>query len=410
MSRYIQFALTPLIVLLLFGMGFFSPLGADEREHFIRELSRTLLLTDGPVTVEHGWRGVLLVPPGTSLSAFVTNFESLGSRLANNTQILADSYLFDRALSVRDGVAFPKSRRLSEVWEQILRKAIPQANLSADDFIEKDPDTAKWLFQIPDRVDHSRGTASVREPSEYYLRYREYQVLYRLILSSESAIVSDADSWRLHPRLAKYDSAEQAKEEVEADWKKYGYRDEVELAKSAFDRRSGAEAWRNWMRAAEAMESNLVAVDRSLRIPRTSLSPPPSEWLRMGGWQRSLATTEQDGAPINFEVARIKVVREWFRVDDLLRGDILIDNSQNPEDIQLSDGNAPTLLTYPEGPLSVYVDELIVSRNIRYEPAVSTSGHPLTNFAFPLEIQVIGYVVHALPGKQTSEDDKVNNP
>ncbi|MBL8829962.1 MAG: hypothetical protein JNM18_23485 [Planctomycetaceae bacterium] len=391
---------TPLLLSLLsFCPGEFAPLGASEREHFVRELSRNLLLADGPVETEYGWRGVLLVPPGTSLSAFVTNYEALGSRLANNTQILADSYLFDRPLAVRNGVAFPKARRLSEVWEQILRHAIPRAGLSQDDFIEQEPETAKWLFRLPDRVDRIRGTAPVREPSEFYLRYREYQLLHRLILAGESAIASSADSWRLHPRLAKYDTAEQAKESVEADWQKYGYRQQVESAQRDFDRRAGAHDWRNWMLATEALESNLVAVDRSLRIPRTSLSPPPSEWLRMGGWQRSRATTERDGAPIGFEIARIKVVREWFRVEDLLRGDIRIESPEVPNGVLLSDGKAPTLVTYPEGPMSVYVDELIVARNIRYDPAVSTSGHPLTDFALPLEIQVIGYVVHALPGR-----------
>jgi hypothetical protein len=282
--------------------------------------------------------------------------------------------------------------------------------MSVGEFIEQDPNSAKWLFQIPDKVERVRGTAPVREPSEYYLRYRQYRALYRLILSGESGGASDSDSWRLHPLLAKYGSAEQAKVEIEADWKQFGYRDEVELAVNAFNQRTGAEVWSNWTRAEEAMDSNLVLFDRSLRIPRTSLSPPPSEWLRMGGWQRSQATTEQDGAPINFEFARVQVLREWFRVDDLLRGDIRIDDAKSSEVTVLSDGRAPTLTAYPEGPLSVYVEELILCRNIRYEPVLATSGHPLAAFASPAELQVIGYVVRALPSQHSSEVEEAVRP
>lgn len=382
----------PIVVSITFAWG--ADLRADERQNLLKELSQILVENPEPVQSELGWKGVLLVPAGTSIPAYTTNFEALGSRLSNNTQILADSYLFDRPLDVRNGIAFPKRRRISEVWEDVLRSAMPPSSPMVDQIIADNKEVAKWLFRIPDKVDFSRRTVPVREPSEYYLRYREYQLLYRLLLSSKSEIESDEESWKLHPRLAKYANAKDAEAGLLDDWQKYGYKIEVESAQSFLGTSTNSEQWANWSKAAEVYEASRVILDRSLRIPRTTLSPSPSEWLRMGTWQRASVPTEDGTNQVDFEYARIKVIREWFGIEMLFDNRLKLNGLSK---LNISNGDTPTLLKYPVGDLSVYVDELILSRNIKYTDGMSGRNHPLTAFVSPQEIQIIAFVVCALP-------------
>jgi hypothetical protein len=114
----------------------------DARREFLVQLSRLLLDDSGPVADASGWKGVLLLPPGMALSPQVTSFESLGSREQDNSQILGDSHLFDRALTIRNGVAFPKPRRLSETWEDVLRRSLPDTSCFDKDFLVEDPESA----------------------------------------------------------------------------------------------------------------------------------------------------------------------------------------------------------------------------------------------------------------------------
>ncbi len=116
----------------------------------------------------------------------------------------------------------------------------------------------------------------------------------------------------------------------------------------------------------------------------------------MGSWMRATVRTE-DNQAISFEVTRVTVVRDWFLIDELVEKRLALSTSSNEADMIISDGAVPSLTDYPNGVLSVFPLELVLIRNISYNSSVAKTDHPLALFAHPERIQILGYIVRALP-------------
>jgi hypothetical protein len=71
----------------------------------------------------------------------------------------------------------------------------------------------------------------------------------------------------------------------------------------------------------------------------------------------------------------------------------------------LSDGQSPNVMSYPRGTLAVIPDELLLVRRIRFhttgpgleQPTQADQNHPLGLYSYPDDINLLGYIVRALP-------------
>jgi len=302
--------------------------------------------------------------------------------------------LYDRVMVVQDGVAHFGTRSVSDVWENVLNRTMPTTTIPTE-LTEKD-EVAKWLFRTTDKIDKARGIRFEREPSLYMLRYREYELLYQMLTV---AATKDDGAWRLHPRLSQFTTIKEARNTIADDWVKFGYKVEVEAAQQAFKKRANAESWMVWTDAKARFEADKVAIDPNRSLQRTLLYPPPETWLTMSSWVRLITRTADGKGTIRCQFARIRIIRPWLSIDDLIDGKLRIDPSL-PENrnFLLSDGTAPTLTKVPKGELSVYVEELIIVRDIKYENVnPEKTAHPLALFAYPESTNLLGYVVRILP-------------
>jgi hypothetical protein len=256
-----------------------------------------------------------------------------------------------------------------------------------------DAKVAKWLYRVSDRVDQARGVQFIGEPSAAFQIYREYELLYKLLLNAkggDNTTLDNQDSWRLHPRLAQFRHVDDALRSIEEDWIRFGYRREVSEAIAEFEKAAGSRAWIEWTRAKTRLETELTLVGRNTEVYRTVLSPPPAEWLRMGSWIK-LTAHSAGNREIRFQIARVQIVRPWFQVEQLLDGRIKV---SDPRVVgELFKGGKPTLTDYPGGRLSVYPTELLIVRQIRVSPGAEDALHPLTLFAKTDELQLLGYIV-----------------
>jgi hypothetical protein len=259
------------------------------------------------------------------------------------------------------------------------------------------------LFRQADEIDKARGVQYLREPSPAVQRYREYELLYRALTS---AAKNGDETWRLNPRLTRYSSIEEAKTAIGEDWVNYGFKREVEAAREAFLAHTGARAWTDWMEAESAFTNGRVFLTPDIWVPQTILFPPASEWLSMPSWIRGVSSTGDPRVKVRFQIARVQIIRPWMAIEALLDGRIQIKRqSTKGRRPVLSDGTAPTGLSYPEGMLAVIPEELILVRGIRFivanstpeEQAPSDLNHPLGLFSYPDDVNLVGYVVHALP-------------
>lgn len=385
---------------LLSGMPSFAQAPSlAARELFLRELNQTLLGTDGsPVLLppNRGWRGVLLAPPGTPLSSTMTPFEALGHDTVSVSKLLEANSQFDSSVFVHDGVALRGAVSMASVWDAVLTETRP----SSQGF-ESDYEMDGWLFREADEVDKLRGVEFVREPSPFLEQYREYQLLFRLLLSAEQ---TQSGSWRLQPMLAKYSTIEEAKKCITRDWILYGHKVEVEAAFAEFERRSSLKDWLEWSDASEAFVQDRVELSPSRWVPITVLFPPPSEWLAMANWMRGTALLPGTERRVEFQFARVQVLRPWFAVEKLLDGKMRPSRMDGVVG-RLSDGLIPTVLSYPVGSLAVYPEELVLVRGIRFLEGAAGSeqevaadfSHPLGLYFYPDKVNLLGYVVRALP-------------
>jgi hypothetical protein len=366
-----------------------------ERGEFLLELTRALLSSESPKAErDGGWTGVVLSPPGQALSPVLASFDAVGSDRVNVAQALADAALFDRSLVVSDGVGNSSPFYLADSWKTVLdnsmpRKAFPRDGLGVE--------SQKWLFRLPDRVERARGIDFVGEPSVFFLRYREYELLYQLLANaktSSSGILDGADSWRRHPRLSKFANLENAMRSIAEDWVRFGHRAEIDKAKAELDDLVGSKEWVEWLRVKAKFDTESIDVGRTGKVYRTLLSPPPSEWLRMGSWVAlSVQTLKKE--TIRFQMARVRIDRPWLDMESLVSGGIKI--ADDDQRSRISSGRVPTLTSYPPGRLSVYAVELVIVKNIQVSAGAVGSLHPLALFASPDQIQLLGYIVRVTP-------------
>ncbi len=159
--------------------------------------------------------------------------------------LLQNINLYDKVINVTKGVAYSTDARMSDIWAQILLASRPDFNSPA----RKPKSNADyWLFKQADNVDVARKIKFSREPSEFQLRYSEYQ---QLMYELKAAQISGTEAWRFHPQLASYASlpVNVALLRLADDWIKYGYKIEIDSALSKLDSEWNTSEWMDWMAA-----------------------------------------------------------------------------------------------------------------------------------------------------------------
>lgn len=343
-----------------------------------------------------GWEGVALASPGTSLAALTEGYGSHGTTLQTAVQTLASNTLFDRQVEVRSGVAYFSQRALSGVWQDFLARAMPPRSIREANRTEVSA-ALQTLFQQPDAVDRARGISLMTEPSAAFIRYREYEDLYGALEAG-----GPTGLWRLHPRLVRYTSLDEARRAILNEWNIFGFKAEIERAVRTVERSSSSPAWREWARARALIIQNQTYAGPDLPILQSYLFPPPAAWSEQAAWLR-LQSRLNDGSAefVSFQLARINVVRPWLYIEGITERKLAV-NTAAPENAGyiLSDGSTPTYERTPGGQMSAYVGELLLVRGIRMASSgapVPTGEHPLSLFAYPNAINLLGYVIRVLP-------------
>jgi hypothetical protein len=352
---------------------------------FLRELTSVLLAGDSPLELgdELGWRGVVL----TEIS--IPNIQEISRRPRATRQqqldILQAMQSFDRPLSVTKGYGIQADTVISEIWQDLLKHMVVSS--------VRPNGTEHGLLRVLrpgalDSIDRARKSGDKPSPiTEKFYAYRR-----RMDLLSQCEDLGST-AWRLEPGLARYGDLAEAKRETLEDWKRFGWYEEVSSAKEITVLKKDAVLF-----SADVFERyNLTPANRRPTL-KTWLSPPADAWDEMPYWLGMRSATFGGRGTVEYQLARVRIVRPWFHIDDLLDGRLRLD----PEAFDaygnyfLSDGAKPTLLDYPlKGKLSVYPEEVILVRNIKYDALGPDPEHPL-NFPDP-SVNLLGYVVRTLP-------------
>ncbi|TWB07186.1 hypothetical protein FBZ96_1011004 [Bradyrhizobium stylosanthis] len=366
-----------------------SPL--DIRRSFSQELSTILLdspelyASQGP---DRGWLGVVLAVPGTSIAPMAEAYNGLSGDLARS---LVYASTFDRTLQVRDGFAFFTVRTLDAVWSDLLRRSIPSSVAPA-----VTNTWSRWLFREPDNVELARRTIPYRAPSEYLIKYREYQLAFENLMAGRNG-----DAWKTDPKLAGYRTFDQAQRALLQDWTTFGYRNEIDRAQRSFQAATQTKAWSRWSESRSMYDLNVVPINLTAVAPQTVLLPPPTSWGLVSSWVRLQSRVAGVSQPISFQLQRVKLERPWLNLGALIDGSLAVDaTSPENQGYVLSTGAQPTFEKSPEGEAAVLVEELLLVRGIHppdSSASVPFSSHPLALFASPDAINLIGYVVRVLP-------------
>lgn len=368
----------------------------DPRVTFLGELSNRLLGQPQPLKLGDGkgWRGVLLAPSGTPLSPLISAFDPEGYEGVSASLVLQNVNLFDRVLLVENGTGHFGLSTVGEVWEEVLARSRPRQLLLLPEEEEKAP-TYRWLFAQPDKVDRARGVTFEREPSMYMKRYREYELLYSMLVIADTR---DDGAWRLHPRLSSFGTIEEARRTVAEDWIKFGFKTEIDAAQADFNARMSGEKWREWTEANTVFRSGRLILNADLSVPRSLLFPPPAAWLGMGSWTRVTSRIAGTDKTVTFQLARISIMRPWLKLESLLDGKLEIDFTQQENaDFSLSHGDEPSLTQYPKGRMSVFAEELLIVRQIAFSDDSIRDKHLLGGIVDREATNLVGYVVRILP-------------
>ncbi len=361
---------------------------ADEkRQAFAQDLASAILGSDGTfVTVGAGggWQGVVLSPPGTSLAPITEAYSGLPGELS---QVLANNTVFDRPLAMNGGVPTFSPTPIASIWENILEETRPSEPLPKDRLLSVA--VMKWLFRP--LYKNNRVVGYSREPSRYMVRYREFEDAYMMLQRGR-----DSGLWKLDPRLRKYPTYEDAQTEILREWYKSGYKAEIDTATWSFQASAGGDVWKSWAVANEQFNAHMLPIDIYTRLPETYLMPPPASWSSVSSWIRAVSKTPDDAAEYRFQMARIRIVRPWMDLDALLSGKLVF-HSGVKSSVPISAGTVPSADAIPEGRMSAFVEELLIVRDVRLVSGVPENGHPLSKFAYPDGINLVGYVVRVLP-------------
>ena len=365
-----------------------------ERELFLADLSTLLLGRNQPVPLDNqSFRGIVLAPPGTAISPLITAFDAQSADFQSVAQITDAISAVDKPLLVQSGIGSGSDRTISDIWETILQNSMPKPPRSPEELVTN-VDVGRWLFRQPDAVDLVRGVRFDREPSDYLLRFREFESTFQLLTATEQR---DDGAWRLHPRLAGFTRLQEAKAAILADWVKYGYKIEVERADYSFRQAALVEPWAAWSNAKANFDSERVLINPQRSVSRTFLFPPPFTWMTLSTWLNGSARSIQGRQIATFQIARVRINRLWFPLESLLDGSIQIDSNASAKVGLISDGTTPTLLNYPRGRLSVIPEEILIVRQIRFPVESDKTNNPLGVFAYPDTINLVGYIVRVLP-------------
>lgn len=377
-----SFLIGGLSVVALFPNGVALAQSQTSQQKFAVDLTKALFSRSEifeEVASNQGWRGVVPAAPGSSIAPITEAYSGLPGGLS---QALANVTVFDRPVSLQNGYAAFGTRPLDEVWGDILADARPPQPLPKDRMLQGP--VMKWLFKPIYKKNKVVGFT--REPSRYVLRYREYEALYGLLLQGQ-----DSGLWNLDSRLRKYATFQEAHASVLKEWYKSGFKAEVESATWSFQASAQGGNWLTWAKANEAFEAHRAPVDTFTVLPETYLFPPPASWSSVSSWIRAVSKT--DDGEYRFQLARVKVERPWMDLDALVSGGLGFPTGT----AAISTGEAPTESKLPEGSMSAIIEELIIVRDVHLESGSATNENPLSLFAYPDSINLVGFVVRILP-------------
>lgn len=349
------------------------------------------------VGADRGWRGVAIVPPGTSISQISSAYDGLPDTIV---QKFVNDSIFDRPIVSENSYAKLGVRSLETIWEEILEKTRPLEPLPRDR--RASWGIYRWIFQPILR--NGKVIGYNREPSRYVKRYREFEEQFNVLVNGK-----ETGLWKLHPRLKKYEDYEDAVAGVLNDWNKSGFKAEVEAATWSFENTASGDAWRNWSFARVHFEAHRVPIEEGIKLPETYIIPPPSAWPTMGSWVKAKSAILGEDKQISYQVARIRLLRPWMDIESLVSGDLrIILNAGEPEYV-VSSGIVPSQSELPSGMLPAYAEEIILVRDIVLpDGKTEVPGHPLGIFASPSAINLIGFTVRTLPAVPTIRLESLN--
>jgi hypothetical protein len=345
----------------------------NQRESFLNDISTILFGSGMPLSLGDGlgWRGVVISPNGETLPRFRRLFED--ARRRNQTRrgpssrrdILETMRAFDKPLFVRDGIAGRLEIPITQIWQEVIFNAR----------------SGRPRLEVADCPSLSDS------PSES--QYDEY--LSRIQAVTRSQLRKYSGEWRLDGRLSLFGSSGEALRTLNNDWRLFGVRDLVESSRACEMARfndSAVLARQELKRAAEDEDFGPLC--------ETYLFPSPEQWEEYPNWLSIQLTDASGEGAISFEVGRIQLIRPWFHIEKLLTGEI--DSQAAAGEQGYSDGQPPTTLAYPKGRLSVYIEEILLVRQVRFTGKGRFDEHPLRNkFAYPAVVNLLGYVVRAMP-------------
>jgi hypothetical protein len=342
---------------------------------------------------EGGWRAVVLSTPGSPLSPTISAFDPQGFDTTSLSQLYENMTLFDKTLSVHNGLAIANERALPEVWADLLDRTLPK-DLSAEERRQAEA-AASILFKRADDVDQVRHIEYLTEPSAEFRKYREFELIYKLIKKSQ---LQEDGSWRLHPRLSEYTSLDEAEESVLNDWLCFGRKQRIETAIADYRLRTQVERWETWTRARKRFDANRIQLDGSRWVARTFLYPPPASWISLSSWFH-VKQSVRDGIMVEFEMARVKVIRPWLSLADVLEKKLRLNSSVGSNaSFELSTGETPSFDKFPSGRLAVFAEEMLLVRNIRWSPADKiVQDHPFGMYTYPDSINLAAFIVRGWP-------------
>lgn len=358
--------------------------GEEDLARFQSELSNAILGKSVPIPDgDRGmFLGIAIVPPGEAWSP--NAIEDEAERTPWGTSPLSLQYNYPA--TVTGGIGkLGRGQRLDRIWQLVITGSVPKAARAHD---VPEPD----LFRSMDRVDEVRGLGQVRQPSERFLRYQEYQAAWRILETTKR----EDDAWRLYPRFSGYSSLDAARSDLAADWVRFGHKAEIEAAMARFDKKQLPGGWRAWLAANTAYRTNTVEVILGVPSSRTWLYPAEGDWQHMRSWSSAEFTTSS-GTRITCQIARIRVNRPWMDLSLITDPEFHLGKLSGLG--SLSDGAAPTNESFASGSMANIVEELILVRRIQG----AKTGHPLCRFEYPEAINLIGYTVRSLP-KIVAED------
>lgn len=385
MARFVAIVFASLVILCSFEPHARAS-DAEGRVSFTHDLSRTLLGNGGgfiAVGEDLGWQGIVLAPPGTSLAPITEAYSGVPGELS---QVLANNVVFDRPLTVVDGFPIFSPVPLASVWNSILEETRPADPLPRDRLLTWA--TMKWLFSPI--IKSGKVTGYTREPSRYMKKYREFEEAYSMLQRGR-----DSGLWKLDARLRHYSTYEEATAAIMREWYKSGFKAEVDAATWSFQTATGGDKWKRWASANEQFKEHMLPVSVYTKRPETYLLPPPASWSNVSSWIRAVSRTTDGAVEYRLQLARIKVARPWFDIDALISRELTFPNPTVSASV--SDGTVPSAQALPKGRMAAFVDELIIARDVKLMKGEPDNNHPLSKFAYPDGINIVGYVVKVLP-------------